>query len=277
MAALEAAGGWGTSDNFQIDNSLVVLHADTTAPMVPFYQASGYTTPDCDTFTMLPLPTGGAIEGQTNYTCDVANNDCHLLIAYPPTHTLYEIYQATSMGSGIVGGCGVLWDLSKTYPNNLRGDQCTSADAAGFPMSAMLPDADEVASGVVTHAIRFALPNARMAKGVYVHPATHAGAPSGAANLPPYGVRLRLRANYAVSSLPTGAAQVIAKALQTYGMFLSDGGNVPLMVQSDQFTTHKWASLNFDTHMLFGIKPTDFEIVDMGPTVALTYNCVRNP
>ena len=72
----------------------------------------------------------------------------------------------------------MLWDLSKTYPDNLRGDQCTSADAAGFPMSAMLPDADEVASGAVTHAIRFALPNARMAKGVYVHPATHAGAPS---------------------------------------------------------------------------------------------------
>jgi len=276
-AALEAAGGWGTSDNFQIDNSLVVLHADASTPMAPFYQASGYTTPDCDTFTMLPLPAGGAIEGQTNYTCDVANNDCHLLIAYPPTHTLYEIYQATSMGSGIVGGCGVLWDLSKTYPDNLRGDQCTSADAAGFPMSAMLPDADEVASGAVTHAIRFALPNPEIRAGVYVHPASHAGGPSGGANMPPYGVRMRLRASYPVSSLPTGAAQVIAKALQKYGMFLSDGGNVPLMVQNDQFTTNKWASLNFDTHMLFGIKPTDFEIVDMGPTITLTYNCVRNP
>lgn len=276
-SALEAAGGWGTSDNFQIDNSLVVLHADTSTPMVPFYQASGYTTPDCDMFSMLPLPTGGAIEGQTNYTCDVSQNDCHLLIAYPPTHTLYEIYQATSMGSGIVGGCGVLWDLSKTYPDNLRGDQCTSADAAGFPMSAMLPDADEVASGAVTHAIRFALPNPRIRAGVYVHPATHAGGPSGGANMPPYGVRMRLRASYPVSSLPSGAAQVIAKALQTYGMFLSDGGNVPLMVQNDQFTTHKWASLNFDTHMLFGIKPTDFEIVDMPAPTTLTYDCVRNP
>jgi hypothetical protein len=29
--------------------------------------------------------------------------------------------------------------------------------------------------------------------------------------------------------------------------------------------------------MLFGIKATDFEIVEMGPTVPLTYNCVRNP
>ena len=95
--------------------------------------------------------------------------------------------------------------------------------------------------------------------------------------MPPYGVRMRLRASYPVSSLPTGAAQVIAKALQTYGMFLSDGGNVPLMVQSDQFTTHKWASMNVDSHSLFGIAPSDFQVVDLGPTVNLTYKCVRNP
>ncbi len=70
---------------------------------------------------------------------------------------------------------------------------------------------------------------------------------------------------------------MLAKALQTYGMFLSDGGNIPLMVQGDRFTTHKWSGLNFDTHMLFGITPADFEVVDLGPTVKLTYDCVRNP
>jgi hypothetical protein len=276
--ALAAAGGWGPGPtSFQIDTSLVVLHGDASTPLVPFYQASGYGTPDCDVFSTLPLPAGGAIEGSSGYTCDTSNNDCHLLVVHPPTHTLYEIYQATSQGSGIVGGCGVLWDLSNTYPDNLRGDQCTSADAAGFPMSAMLPDADEVASGAVLHAIRFALPNARIRAGVYVHPATHAGAPSGGATLPPYGVRMRLRADYPVSKLPSGAAQVLAVALQKYGMFLSDGGNIPLMVQGDQFTTHKWASLGFDTHMLFGIAPGDFDVVDLGPTIPLTYNCVRNP
>jgi hypothetical protein len=60
-------------------------------------------------------------------------------------------------------------------------------------------------------------------------------------------------------------------------MFLSDGGNVPLMVQSDQFTTHKWAALGVDSHSLFGIAPSDFQVVDLQPTVKLTYNCVRNP
>jgi serine/threonine-protein kinase len=60
-------------------------------------------------------------------------------------------------------------------------------------------------------------------------------------------------------------------------MFLSDGGNIPLMVQGDQFTTHKWKEVNFDTHMFFGLKPADFEVVDSGSTVPLTYACVRNP
>ena len=71
-----------------------------------------------------------------------------------------------------------VWDLNKSYPDNLRGDQCTSADAAGFPdQPPLTPTADEVASGAVNHALRFILPNDRMKADVYVHPATHAGGP----------------------------------------------------------------------------------------------------
>ncbi len=185
-SALTAAGGWGPGKtSFQIDMGLVVLHATSATPMVPFTQADGYESPDCDSPSTVPLVAGGVIEGMTNYTCDPTQSDCHLLVVYPPTNTLYEFYQATSLGGGITAGCAVLWDLTKTYPADERGDQCTSADAAGFPMSAMLPDADEVASGEITHALRVALPNSRMAKGVYVHPATQAGGPSGSAALPP--------------------------------------------------------------------------------------------
>ncbi len=229
MAALKAAGGWGTGQTeFQIDLSLMVLHATSSTPMVPFTKLSGYYLPDCDTPTQVPMVAGGAIEGQTGYSCDITQNDCHLLVDYAPTHTLYELYQTNQSGSGFSAICAVLWDETKTYPDNLRGDQCTSADAAGFPMAAMLPDADEAATGSINHALRFTLPNASMAQGVYVHPGTHAGAPSGSSDLPPYGVRFRLRADYPVSSLASPAAQTIAKALQRFGMFLADGGTVPL-------------------------------------------------
>ncbi len=49
------------------------------------------------------------------------------------------------------------------------------------------------------------------------------------------------------------------------------------MVQSDQFTTHKWADLNVDFHSLFGIQASDFEVVDLGATVPLTDDCVLSP
>ena len=47
------------------------------------------------------------------------------------------------------------------------------------------------------------------------------------------GARFRLKASYDMSQL-TPAAQVVARAMQKYGMFLSDGGNIALTAQSDR-------------------------------------------
>jgi serine/threonine-protein kinase len=111
---------------------------------------------------------------------------------------------------------------------------------------------------------------------VYVHPASHAGAPSGGANLPPYGVRFRLRADFPMAPYSANE-QVILRALQKYGMLLSDGGNIALTAASDTYTTNKWADLDIDSHSLVGVEVTDMEVVDLGPTIPLTYECVRNP
>ena len=80
-----------------------------------------------------------------------------------------------------------VWDLNRVYPASGRGEQCTSADAAGLPIAPLLFNADEIAAGNINHAIRFILPNPRMRADVYVHPATHAGAPRGPVDAPPYG------------------------------------------------------------------------------------------
>ena len=250
---------------FYFDTSLVLLNADATTPLVPFVQASGYYSPDCDTFPLLPLPTGGVIEGSTGYNC--TSGDCLLLINDAPTGTLFELWNATSQNGGIVATCGVHWDLGYTYPANLRGDGCTSADAAGFPISAMLPSPDEVAAGSINHALRVVLPDALIRKGYYAHPATHYGAPSATnTSAAIYGTRFRLRADYPISSLPSGAAQVIAVALQKYGMFLADGnasGVATISLESDQFTTNKWSSLGFAANMFAGVRFEDFEIVEL--------------
>jgi len=76
----------------------------------------------------------------------------------------------------------------------------------------------------------------------------------------------------------SSGAQVVARALQKYGMFLSDGGNIALTAESDMFFTNKWANIPFNSHSLFGIQPTDFEVVaSSDPPVPLTFSCTRDP
>jgi hypothetical protein len=277
IGALAAAGGWGNGNHLQIDFSIHLLHATPTTAFFTFAENSGYYLPDCDPPFPFPLPVGGAIEGQSGYSCDAANEDCHLLVVDPIAQRLYEAYQATVTGGTLSATCAVVWDLTRAYPPNLRGDQCTSADAGGFPIAAMLFDADEVAAGDVPHAIRFILPNARIRSGVYVHPASHAGGPAGGPDLPPYGVRFRLRADFPLDTLPSDGARVVARAMQRYGMLLADGGNIALTAASDVFTTHKWTDVGIDSHALFAIQVSDMEVVDLGTPITLTYDCVRNP
>jgi hypothetical protein len=192
------------------------------------------------------------------------------------------MWRANITGGTFYGGCLAVWDLTRVYGPRGRGEQCTSADAAGYPIAPLLFDADEVAAaaaarGSLNHAIRFILPNARIRRGVYVHPATHVGGPSGPAQSPPYGARLRLRADYPLASLPNEAARVIARTLQRYGMLLADGGNIALTAQSDRFTTAKWSALGVDGYALGALRPRDFQMVDGGARITVTNDCVREP
>jgi hypothetical protein len=193
---------------------------------------------------------------------------------------LYELYQANiagglSTGSPFTTVCAVVWDLDRDYwqPGTpySRGDQCTSADAAGLPIASLLVTGAELQAGVVPHALRFILPNPRMAAGVFVHPATHAGAPSGDALYPPYGARFRLRSSFDLSTLPNAAASAVAVALQKYGMILSDGGNIPL-------TMDRSAAAYLGPRDLALLRVSDFEMVaPPGGRVPLTYDCTRTP
>jgi len=65
--------------------------------------------------------------------------------------------------------------------------------------------------------------------------------------------------------------------MQKYGMFLSDGGQIALTAQSDEDTVAKYADMGLGPHDLAALKVTDFEVLDMGTPIPLTYNCVRNP
>ncbi len=287
VAWLQSKGGWGTgSSNFQIDFSMSVLHADASTPMVDVvgYPYDEYYVPDCDAPGTIPfpLPPDGAIEGSDDYSCDNEGEDCHLLVV--AGNTLYESYHSNVVGSGLQSQCAVKWDLTRVYPPEGRGEQCGSADAAGYPISALMFNADEIynaiqSGGDIGHAIRFILPNNRITAGEYVHPATHAGGPTATAPYSiPYGSHFRLRADFDIDAFTNNeAVKVLLRTLKKYGMFLADGGNVPLTAESDLYTTHSWDELSIDSHSLRGIEVTAFEVVAADPPIDLTYDCVREP
>lgn len=275
LSSLRAAGGWGNGDKFQIDFSINVLGADAATPHKAFAKGADWADPDCDVADV-PIPDGGNVEGNGGYAC-ADGGDCHLLVMDEAAHTLYELWEASieSSGSGatFTASCLAKWDTSIAYTNTLRGAQCTSADAAGFPMAPMLFTADEVAAGSIDHAIRFILPNDRLQQG-YVAPATHGTRTSGGADAPFYGFQLRLRADFDLASLPSDGARVVAKALQKYGMYQADGGNIALTGRDDRGSTAKWADV-LDSHDLASLKVEDFEVIDNGPEIPLTLDCAR--
>jgi hypothetical protein len=271
---LAQAGGWGTG-KMRVDFGFRVLQADASTPRVPFRPAKDFYADASDELPSVPLPVGGGMENRSGYQCPAEQADCHYIAVDRDNQKLYEAFAANYDGEAVTAVMLAVWDLNRVYPPSGRGDQCTSADAAGYPIAPLLFSADEVAVGHIDHAIRFILPNERIRAGVFVHPATHAGGPSGPALAPPYGAHLRLKAGYDVSHLKP-AAQVVARAMQKYGMFLADGGSIALTAQNDADTTTKYTDVDFKPSDLQALKVTDFELLKEGPLIPLTRDCVRN-
>lgn len=294
IATLAGLGGFGFG-RMQIDFSMHVVRAPANAPLrsiIGFPSNGDYYAPDCNAIgTQMPVPANGAIEGSSNLTCDNNDGDCHLLVWQG--NRLFEAYRANASGaSGLQSQCMVTWKLDAVYPASGRGEHCTSSDAAGFPVAPLLFNADEIfaamqfSNGDLGHAIRFILPNARMGtvsgQRAYVRPASHAGAPSGPENSVPYGSRLRLRADFPVHLYSPGA-QVVLRTMQRYGIVLADGGNVALTAESDLFTTHRWSDVGISSRTFdqqvpgTPVRIEDFQVLDTGPRIIETYDCVRNP
>lgn len=277
MGALQASGWGDNGAKLRIDVSFAVLHADASVTPRPF--TSGTTDVDCDT-APIPVPAGGRIEGASDYDC--SGGDCHLLV-YQGMR-LYELYQARITGGMATGGtfsgsCLVVWDLTKDYWANpatvgagfSRGDGCNGADAADLPMAALILKTEEIQGGVVNHALRFTIPNDRIRANVYVHPATHLGGPTGGATTMPYGARLRLKASFDESTLPSDAARVVARALKKYGMFMADGGNPYVSATDDIDSVIAPTAIG-------SMQPMDFEMVDGGTRVNFhQQSCTRTP
>jgi hypothetical protein len=156
-----------------------------------------------------PIPFNAPIEGGTDST-----GDRHVLVVNIDNCKLYELYRAFPTQDGWNADSGAVFDLNS---NKLRPAGWTSADAAGLPIFPGLVKYDEVAKGSVNHAIRF---TTRQTQRAYIYPARHFASSNTDPNLPPMGLRIRLKANYIINGLPP-QAKVIATAMKKIWTYLS--------------------------------------------------------
>lgn len=195
-----------------------------------------------------PIPAGAKIE---------APSDSHLLYldttGAPQNCTLYELYTAAPSGSSYSASNGAIFHLGS---NALRPDGWTSGDAAGLPILPGLVRFDEVKAGAIKHAIRFTMDSTQQG---YIHPATHAAGNSDV-DLPPMGLRVRLKASVNVSAPAEG--MVVIAALKKYGAILADNGS-NWYLSGDQNEGWKDAIDNVKK-ALDQIHGSDFEVVDTG-------------
>jgi hypothetical protein len=178
-----------------------------------------------------------------------ASGDGHVLIVNSTTCKLYELYDAKGSGTSWKAGSGAIWNLRS---NHLRPDGWTSADAAGLPILPGLVRYDEVAAGVIAHALRF---TASKTSGSHIWPARHNAGDSDP-SLPPMGLRVRLKASVDISHYGK-QARVVLQALKTYGMILADNGS-PWYISGASNPHFN----DDDLHGLGKLKGSDFEVVD---------------
>jgi hypothetical protein len=189
---------------------------------IPYVVVSGDQTKVPVTFTYndesdpgpYPVPPDAPIEGGPD-----GDGDRHVLVLDRDSWKLWELFNARPEVEGWTAVGGAIWDL-KT--NQQRPPRWTSADAAGLPILPGLVRYDEIiAKKSLDHALRFTLAKTRQA---YVYPASHWASEHLDQDLPPMGMRVRLKADYDVSDFAP-EVQVILQGLKTYGMMLADNGS----------------------------------------------------
>jgi hypothetical protein len=204
----------------QIDSSRQFLHPDFGSD--PSYGIPYVVVPGTQPFVPITFLAYGSESDPGPYPVPLnapveAGSDAHVLVVDSGNCHRYEMYDAHRDAGGWEAGSGAVFNLSS---NALRPDTWTSADAAGLPILPGLVRYDEVAAGVINHALRFTVDQTQNG---FIHPATHQAGVADS-NDPPMGERFRLKASFDLSPYH-GEALVVLTALKRYGMIVADNGS----------------------------------------------------
>jgi hypothetical protein len=281
-----------------------IVHGNTT----PVVQVVIDNFPAESDNNLVPIPAGAVLEGDyqngpnpngSGYGENGNPNqrgDSHLLIWDADNNIAYELYGVSRPNDPTLfpnnsdvelpktdtvwhAAQESVWDL-KT--NTFRTVGETSADAAGLPILPGLARPDEgltVAQGgegVINHALRVTLPGGDI-NPQYVYPASHILSVSQGSNHIPLGGRLRLAntpaVNAVIGNMPP-ESQILARAMQKYGLIVADIGSAMYVSgASASVDTTNNISQTWDLNDIFAanglemLNAGDFEVVDLTPRV----------
>lgn len=188
------------------------------------------------------------------------SGDAHLLAVNTANAAAPILEETFAFGWGTgqkaSAGSGAKWKLSS---NTMRPSGWTSADAAGLPITPLLLKYAETYTAAhggtpIRHALRF---TASKTRNTYLWPASHYASSRTSTQLPPMGIRVRLKSAFNLSGF-SAMNQAIGRAMQTYGMILADNGSNWYVSGAPD---PNWN--DSDLRKLFSaIHGSDFEVVD---------------
>ena len=157
--------------------------------------------------------------------------DEEISIYSPETDTYWDFWQAKVDTSGNWSACyGGKIDHASTNAGVFG--QGLGAVACGLPLAGWLMRIDELQAGVIEHALGFQMVSTQATN--FSWPANRTDGKTVGANYPMEGQRFRLDPSFDVTTLKNAAERTIAKALQDYGMLLTDTSGAVTLQSEDE-------------------------------------------
>jgi len=240
-----------SGDHFHMDNTVPVYVTSTPT----YVRLASVSIADESDLAPVPLslttPTENGIIGTPGAA--TGDTDHHTLQVDKTNGRLYELYQTAYSNGAFSAYSETVWN---TELPERRPYGWTSADVAGLPILPLLLRYDEVANGVIAHALRVTFNNTN---GSYILPATHGSGSGNDAAIP--GMRIRLKASFDITKF-SKSNQVILTALQKYGAFVADNGaNMYFTANNDS----RWDT--DDVALLGALTEANFDVVQTTPVI----------
>jgi hypothetical protein len=214
QATIDGGGGGGfvaaapTTDEY-------INPANASTPLVPVQPKVSWHTP----YSPWPWEPGFYIEPLS---------DAHALVLQTQDCEYYEGYDVSDYSSGVLAMYnGGMWVLNAPFQRPSQGGIST---ASGIPLGLLAVRPEELATGMISHALGWDGVAHSWSQTACVSPAaendctddlTYDGPPSDTPM--PYGAHIRLKASFDDSAFPT-EAKIVAEALKNYGAYGYDTG-----------------------------------------------------